>query len=97
CMSFVHLHLHTEYSLLDGLTKIKKLANTLKEFEMPGCAITDHGNMYGAVEFYKTFQKNELKPVIGCEIYTTTGSRFDKSPNNKKLNHLFLFKIKAIT
>lgn len=89
-MSFVHLHLHTEYSLLDGLTKIKKLASTLKEFEMPGCAITDHGNMYGAIEFYKTFQKNELKPVIGCEIYTTTGSRFDKSPNNKKLNHLIL-------
>ena len=89
-MSFVHLHLHTEYSLLDGLTKIKKLANTLKEFEMPGCAITDHGNMYGAIEFYKTFQKNELKPVIGCEIYTTTGSRFDKTPNNKKANHLIL-------
>lgn len=89
-MSFVHLHLHTEYSLLDGLTKIKKLANTLKEFEMPGCAITDHGNMYGAIEFYKTFKKNELKPVIGCEIYTTTGSRFDKSPNNKKANHLIL-------
>lgn len=89
-MSFVHLHLHTEYSLLDGLTKIKKLANTLKEFEMPGCAITDHGNMYGAIEFYKTFQKNDLKPVIGCEIYTTTGSRFDKTPNNKKANHLIL-------
>lgn len=89
-MSFVHLHLHTEYSLLDGLTKIKKIASTLKEFEMPGCAITDHGNMYGAIEFYKTMQKNELKPVIGCEIYTTTGSRFDKSPNNKKLNHLIL-------
>jgi len=89
-LSFVHLHLHTEYSLLDGLTKIKKLANTLKEFEMPGCAITDHGNMYGAIEFYKTFLKNELKPVIGCEIYTTNGSRFDKNPNNKKLNHLIL-------
>ncbi|MFA7300996.1 MAG: DNA polymerase III subunit alpha [Candidatus Shapirobacteria bacterium] len=88
--AFVHLHLHTEYSLLDGLTKIKKLANTLKEFEMPGCAITDHGNMYGAIEFYKTFQKNELKPIIGCEIYTTTGSRFDKTPNNKKANHLIL-------
>ncbi len=88
--SFVHLHLHTEYSLLDGLTKIKKLASSIKEFDMPGCAITDHGNMYGAIEFYKTFLKNELKPVIGCEIYTTTGSRFDKSPNNKKANHLVL-------
>ncbi len=89
-MSFVHLHLHTEYSLLDGLTKIKKLASTLKEFEMPGCAITDHGNMYGAIEFYKTFQKNELKPIIGCEIYTCTGSRLEKNNANRKTNHLIL-------
>ena len=67
---FVHLHLHTEYSLLDGLTKIKKLAAVLKDFDMKSCAITDHGNLYGAIEFYKTMVKNDIKPIIGCEIYT---------------------------
>lgn len=89
-MSFVHLHLHTEYSLLDGLTKIKKLVTTVKEMGMPACAITDHGNMYGAIEFYKTLQKNELKPIIGCEVYTCQGNRFEKSSANRKANHLIL-------
>jgi DNA polymerase-3 subunit alpha len=81
---FVHLHLHTEYSLLDGLTKIKKLAATLKEMEMKAAAITDHGNMYGAIEFYKTFQKNDLKPIIGSELYLAPMARLDKSPNNRR-------------
>ena len=89
-MSFVHLHVHTEYSLLDGLSKIKKLVNTVKEMGMNSVAITDHGNMYGAVEFYKACQKAEIKPIIGCEIYMTQGSRHDKSPQNKKVNHLVL-------
>lgn len=87
---FVHLHLHTEYSLLDGLTKIKKLIPAIKDMGMTACAITDHGNMYGAIEFYKTCQKNEIKPVIGCEIYTCSGSRLDHSPQNRKNNHLIL-------
>lgn len=87
---FVHLHIHTEYSLLDGLTKIKKLVSTVKEMEMPAVAITDHGNMYGAIEFFKTCQKNEVKPIIGCEIYVSPGSRHDKTPQNRKSNHLIL-------
>lgn len=87
---FVHLHLHTEYSLLDGLTKIKKLVTTVKEMGMTACAITDHGNMYGTIEFYKTCLKNEIKPIIGCEIYTTPGSRLDKTASNRKVNHLIL-------
>jgi DNA polymerase-3 subunit alpha len=87
---FIHLHLHTEYSLLDGLTKIKKLANTLKDFDMKACAITDHGNMYGAIEFYKTMIKNEIKPIIGCEIYTCPKDRHEKTSQNRKSHHLIL-------
>jgi len=87
---FVHLHLHTEYSLLDGLTKIKKLVPAIKEMGMTACAITDHGNMYGAVEFYKTCLKNEIKPIIGCETYISLGSRLDKTPANRKSHHLIL-------
>lgn len=89
-MSFVHLHLHTEYSLLDGLIKIKKLADTVKEMGMPGCAITDHGNMYGAVEFYKTFQKAGLQPIIGAEVYFAPLDRHDKSAQSRKNYHLVL-------
>lgn len=69
---FVHLHLHTEYSLLDGLTKIKKLTNRVKEMDMDTVAITDHGSMYGAIEFYKQCQKEGVKPIVGMEAYTTT-------------------------
>lgn len=87
---FVHLHLHTEYSLLDGLTKIKKLAATLKDFNMKACAITDHGNLYGAIEFYKTMVKNDIKPIIGCEIYTCLGDRHNKTSQNRKSYHLIL-------
>ena len=89
-MSFVHLHLHTEYSLLDGLTKIKKLVPAIKEMGMTACAITDHGNMYGAIEFYKACLKAEIKPIIGCEVYICQGSRADKTPGNRKSNHLIL-------
>jgi len=89
-MSFVHLHLHTEYSLLDGLSKIKKLINLIKEQGSNAVAITDHGNMYGAIEFYKACQKADIKPIIGCEIYTCQGSRNDKTSQNRKNNHLIL-------
>ncbi|MFA6518568.1 MAG: DNA polymerase III subunit alpha [Candidatus Shapirobacteria bacterium] len=89
-MPFTHLHLHTEYSLLDGLTKIKKLAQLLKDTGMNSCAITDHGNMYGAIEFYKTLTKAEIKPIIGSEIYVCQGSRFEKTSQNRKNNHLIL-------
>ena len=87
---FVHLHLHTEYSLLDGLTKIKKLAATLKDFDMKACAITDHGNLYGAIEFYKTMVKNDIKPIVGCEIYTCPQDRHVKTSQNRKSHHLIL-------
>ncbi len=87
---FVHLHLHTEYSLLDGLTKIKKLAAVLKDFDMKSCAITDHGNLYGAIEFYKTMVKNDIKPIIGCEIYTCPQDRHVKTSQNRKSHHLIL-------
>lgn len=89
-MSFVHLHLHTEYSLLDGLTKIKKLTAMVKDMGMPAVAITDHGNMYGAIEFYKACQKADIKPIIGCELYITPGSRLDKTSQNRKNNHVIL-------
>lgn len=87
---FVHLHLHTEYSLLDGLTKIKNLIPAVKEMGMDSVAITDHGTMYGAIEFYKACQKNDIKPIIGCEVYLCPGSRFDKTAQNRKNQHLIL-------
>lgn len=89
-MSFTHLHLHTEYSLLDGLTKIKPLINHLKETGMTSAAITDHGNIYGAIEFYKTCKKNDIKPIIGCEVYYSQLGRFDKSAAGRKSQHLVL-------
>ena len=77
-MSFTHLHVHTEYSLLDGSSKIKELVHQTKELGMDSIAITDHGAMYGVIDFYKAARAEGIKPIIGCEIYVTTGSRFDK-------------------
>ncbi|HEY2324035.1 MAG TPA: PHP domain-containing protein, partial [Thermoanaerobaculia bacterium] len=78
-MSFVHLHLHTEYSLLDGASRPEALAKRVAQLGMPACAITDHGNMFGAVEFYNAMKGAGVKPIIGCEMYVAYGSRFDKS------------------
>ncbi|MDD2402202.1 MAG: PHP domain-containing protein, partial [Clostridia bacterium] len=77
-MSFVHLHTHTCYSLLDGAGKIKDLINRAKEMGMDSLAITDHGVMYGVVEFYKEAKKAGIHPIIGCEVYVAPRSRFDK-------------------
>lgn len=77
---FVHLHVHTEYSLLDGLSKISELVARVKELKMKACAITDHGVMYGVIPFYLECQKQKIKPIIGCEIYMAHNSRFDKQP-----------------
>ena len=74
-VSFVHLHLHTHYSLLDGATRIKQLVARAKELEMPAVAMTDHGNMFGAVEFYSAALKAGVKPIIGCEMYLAVGDR----------------------
>lgn len=75
---FVHLHVHTEYSLLDGACRIKDLVNRLKELGQRACAITDHGVMYGCIEFYRAMRDAGLKPIIGCEVYVAPRTRFDK-------------------
>ncbi|MCI5595829.1 MAG: DNA polymerase III subunit alpha [Lachnospiraceae bacterium] len=77
-MSFTHLHVHTEYSLLDGSSKIKELVARVKELGMDSIAITDHGVMYGVIDFYRAAKEAGIKPIIGCEIYVAPGSRFDR-------------------
>ena len=86
---FCHLHVHTEFSLLDGLCKIKDLIDRVKAMGQSAVAITDHGNMYGVVDFYKYAKKQGIKPIIGCEVYITRGSRFEKSKEDK-YSHLIL-------
>ncbi|MBA2431410.1 MAG: DNA polymerase III subunit alpha, partial [Chthoniobacterales bacterium] len=81
--SFVHLHLHTEYSLLDGAIRMKELMQKAKKFGMPAVAITDHGNLYGAIEFYQEAKKAGIKPIVGCEAYMAPGSIKDR-PNNQR-------------
>lgn len=91
-MSFTHLHVHTEYSLLDGSCKIKEIVSRAKELGMDSLAITDHGVMYGVIDFYKAAKEIGIKPIIGCEIYVSPGSRFDKSTGQSedKYYHLVL-------
>jgi DNA polymerase-3 subunit alpha len=78
---FIHLHVHTEYSLLDGAIRIDQMLNKSKEYRMDAVAITDHGNMFGAVDFYKQAEEAGIKPIIGCEVYMAPGDRRDKSPS----------------
>lgn len=78
-MSFVHLHVHTEYSLLDGACRLDRLCSSAKERGQNAIAITDHGNLFGAVDFYKAAKKHGIKPIIGCEVYVAARSRFDKT------------------
>ena len=75
---FVHLHLHTEYSLLDGACRINPLMEHLKEIGQTAVAITDHGVMYGVIDFYRAAKKHGIKPIIGCEVYVAPRTRFDK-------------------
>ena len=79
-MSFVHLHVHTEYSLLDGSNKIKEYVSRVKELGMNSAAITDHGVMYGVIDFYRAAKAAGIKPILGCEVYVAPGSRLDKTP-----------------
>ena len=89
--NFVHLHIHSEFSLLDGANRIKDLPVRAKELGMDAMAITDHGVMYGVIDFYKACKKEGIKPIIGCEMYVAPRSRFDKDPVlDKQYNHLIL-------
>lgn len=89
-MAFTHLHVHSEYSLLDGACRIGELVARAKELGMDSLAITDHGAMYGVVEFYKEAKKQGIKPILGCEVYVAPRSRFDKEGRaDKEYAHLF--------
>ena len=90
-MSFVHLHVHTEYSLLDGAARIKQVVSKAKELGMEALAITDHGAMFGVIDFYKECKKQDIKPIIGCEIYMAARRMEDKEPDLDRFqNHLLL-------
>ncbi|HBW56229.1 TPA: DNA polymerase III subunit alpha, partial [Candidatus Azambacteria bacterium] len=93
---FAHLHVHSHYSLLDGLAKIDDLINRAKELDMEALALTDHGVIYGAVEFFQKAKKAGLKPIIGCEFYVATGAMTDKNPgpDNKRFHLTLLVKNK---
>ncbi len=88
--NFVHLHLHTDYSLLDGACEISKLMDRAAELKMPALAVTDHGNLFAAVKFYDAALKRGLKPIIGCEAYVASSNRFDRSADSDRPNHLIL-------
>lgn len=77
--NFVHLHLHTQYSLLDGAIRLEELFTMARDYRMPAVAMTDHGNMFGAIEFYRQATRYGLKPIIGCEVYVAPGSRFERT------------------
>src|SRR5213083_2673299 len=87
--SFVHLHLHTEYSLLDGSIRMKELMNKAAEFKMPAVAITDHGNLFGAIEFYQEASRAGVKPIIGCEAYIAPGSHKDRPGSRRDAAYHF--------
>ena len=89
-IEFTHLHVHTEYSLLDGSAKIGELLDRAKELGMSSLAITDHGAMYGVVDFYKAAKAKGIKPIIGCEVYLAARTRFDKEPMDARSYHLVL-------
>src|SRR4030065_1456236 len=87
---FTHLHLHTEYSLLDGLARIPLLMERAKELGQEAIALTDHGVLYGAVQFYKEAKARGIKPIIGVEAYIAQGSRHSREPGDKQPYHLTL-------
>ena len=88
--NFVHLHVHTDYSLLDGACEIEKLMDRAAALKMPAVAMTDHGNLFGAIKFYQAAKKRNIKPIIGCEVYVAPASRFDRSTDTDRPNHLVL-------
>jgi DNA polymerase III subunit alpha len=86
---FCHLHLHTEYSLLDGACRLDRLMERAKELDFPAIALTDHGNMFGAIEFYSAAKKAGIKPILGCEVYVAPGSRLDKKPGGGTMRDVY--------
>ena len=91
--NFVHLHSHTEYSLLDGASKLGAIADAAAEWQMPAVAMTDHGNLFGAIDFYRAMKDVDVKPIIGCEVYCAIESRFSRKPARgvqSGSNHLVL-------
>src|SRR5439155_24067059 len=87
--SFVHLHLHTEYSLLDGAVRMRELMNEAVKMKMPAVAITDHGNLFGAIDFYQCAKAAGIKPISGCEAYITSGS-YKEKPSRASTSHFTL-------
>ncbi len=89
-MTFVHLHNHTQYSLLDGANRVEDIVKTAKKFGMPALAITDHGNMFGVIDFYQTAKKQGIKPIIGMEAYLINGSIESEKDKKRDRFHLTL-------
>ena len=87
---FVHLHLHTEFSLLDGACRVDELLDEAARLKMPALAVTEHGNMFSSVVFHDHARDRGIKPILGCEVYVAQGSRFDKSGPQTETNHLVL-------
>ena len=90
---FIHLHNHSDFSLLDGASRIHEIVDLAAQYQMPAVALTDHGNMFGAIAFFQAAKKKGIKPILGCEIYVAPGSRFDRSPGGgiaDTNNHLVL-------
>ncbi len=88
--NFIHLHLHSQYSLLDGAIRFDEAFALAKKYGMDSLALTDHGNMFGAVEFYQKAIKQGIKPIVGCEIYVAPGSRFDRKPGEREEGNFHL-------
>ena len=84
---FAHLHLHTEYSMLDGASRVREIMAAVSSDRQPAVAMTDHGVLYGAVEFYQAAQKAGIKPILGMEAYLTPGSRFDRPTGERNIRH----------
>src|SRR5258706_6339211 len=87
---FVHLHLHTEFSLLDGACRIDELLDEAVKLKMPALAVTEHGNLFSSVVFHDHARDRGIKPILGCEVYVAQGSRFEKSGPQTDTNHLVL-------
>src|SRR5256885_3253421 len=88
--TFVHLHLHSGFSLLDGACDHDTLAKTAAKYKMPAVAVTDHGNLFGAIGFYEAASKAGVKPIIGCEMYVAKTNRFDRDPASGRPHHLIV-------